>query len=366
MKNLEISTTKAAFMIFWTLLLVGKGLGMSAADPIMVSITWISIAFVSIKLFLSLWKRDELIISIILLLLGLAVFIKTHDAAILLTILSICAVKDIDLHNLFRYSFWLKGIMFISRTSLAIANVIDRQTLVRFDSGDIHTVRYALGYGQPNATHYTLFVIYVLMFLSYRNLKTWVFIIAEIYNCFIFSYTNSRTGFIITSLLIFCVWVIKSKAINKFFYTLGKPLCYIYIGLTIFSFAVPSFIGILTKIAGPNLGTALSRFLTGTAVLNSNTITLFGSGNIRTDFGFVFIGFQYGIIALLVFILANTALLKLFFNKQYFVEFFIILIYALYTIAESYSASILMNTSLILMSILLFKSNREMYFERET
>ena len=366
MSKTKNSITKLLFYIFWTLLLIGKGLGMNSANPTMVTITWVAIFFAIFKILLSKWRKQELITTGVLLMLGFVVFIKTHDAAILLTILSICAVKNIDLHELFRYSFWLKGGMFVMRTSLAVANVIDRQTLVRFDSGDIHTVRYALGYGQPNATHYTLFVIYVLMFLSYRNLKIWVFIIAEVYNCFIFLYTNSRTGFIITSLLIFCIWIIKIRAINKLIYTLSKPLCYTYIGLMVFSFAIPFFIESLMKLAGPNLGTALARFLTGTAVLDSNAITLFGSGNIKTDFGFVFIGFQYGIIVLLVYILANTALLKLFFNKRYFIEFFIIVIYALYTIAESYSASILMNISLILMSILLFNNNKEMYFERET
>lgn len=365
MRKTRISIATMTFMIFWTLLLVGKGLGMSSSNSMMITMTWIAVAFAGTKLFLSSWKRDELIIACVLLLIGLLVFVKTHDAAVLLTVLSICAVKDIDLHTLFKYSFWLKCSLFIVRTSLAIANVIDSQILVRFDSGDIHTVRYALGYGQPNATHYTLFVIYVLLFLSYKSLKTWTFVIAELYNCFIFLYTNSRTGFIITSLLTFCVWIIKSKIISKLFYLFGKPLCYIYIWLTAFSFSAPFFIEKLLKYDSPHLGTALSRFRTGTTVLTSNTITLLGIGGIKTDFGFVFIGYQYGLIVLMLFVIANTVLMKLFFKRKYFIEFFIILIYSLYTIAESYSASILMNTSLILISILLFRNNRGMYFEGE-
>ena len=215
MNRLTISITKSWFYIFWTLLLVGKGLGMTSSNPIMVSITWVAIIFAAFKLVTTKWKKQELIVSGVLLILGLIVFIKTRDAAVLLTIMTICAAKDIDLRELFKYSFWLKLGMFFVRTSLALANVIDRQVLVRYDSGNIHTVRYALGYGQPNATHYTLFVIYVLLFLSYKNLKTWMFILLELYNVFIFSYTNSRTGFLMTSLLVLCVWAIKSKVIYK-------------------------------------------------------------------------------------------------------------------------------------------------------
>ena len=95
--------------------------------------------------------------------------------------------------------------------------------------------------------------------------------------------------------------------------------------------------------------------------MTTNTLTLFGSGNIRTDYGFVFIGFQYGLVILLIYILANTALMKEFFRQRYYIEFFIVLIYAIYTIVESYSASILMNTSLILLSILLYQNNKNTY-----
>ena len=194
----RVSITELTFMLFWTLLLVGKGLGMSSSDSVMVLITGVAIIFAILKMVFSKWKRQELIIIVGLSVLGLLVFVKSKDAAVLLTIISICAAKNIDLRKLFKYSFWLKFGMFVIRTSLALANVIDRQVLIRNDSGNIHTVRYGLGYGQPNATHYTLFVICVLLFLAYKNIKTWVFIFFECYNYFIFSYTNSRTGFLMT------------------------------------------------------------------------------------------------------------------------------------------------------------------------
>ena len=202
-------------------------------------------------------------------------------------------------------------------------------------------------------------LIYVLLFLSYKNLKTWMFILLELYNIFIFSYTNSRAGFLMASLLVLCVWAIKSKVIYKIFKSFGKSLCYSYPFLAVLSFATPYFINTLMKYEG--LGTFLSRFKTGTAILTTNILTLFGNGNIKTDYGFVFIGFQYGLVVLLVYILANTALMKKFFRQRYYIEFFIVLIYAIYTIVESYSASILMNTSLILLSILLYQNNKNTY-----
>ena len=49
-----------------------------------------------------------------------------------------------------------------------------------------------------------------------------MFILLELYNIFIFSYTNSRAGFLMASLLVLCVWAIKSKVIYKIFKSFGK------------------------------------------------------------------------------------------------------------------------------------------------
>lgn len=360
--GLRISLTKASFYIFWTLLLLGKGLGMTSSDPVMVSITWVALVFAFLKLITTKWEKRELVISGILLMLGLLIFVKTRGTAVLLSIITICASKDLDLRKLFRYSFWLKFGMFIVITSLALANVIDRQTLVRIDSGSIHTVRHALGYGHPNATHYTLFVIYVLLLLAYKNLKTWIFALLELYNIFIFWYTNSRTGFLMTSLLVLCAWAIKSQVICRMIESFGKPFCYSYLLLAVISFAAPYYLNALTSfVKNDRFNTFLGRFQTGTAVLTTNTLTLFGNGSIDTDSGFVFIGFRYGLIALLMYLLAATVLLKKFLERKYYMEFAIVLLYGAYTMLESYSASVLMNVSLILFSVLLYQNNKDMY-----
>ena len=80
-------------------MLIGKGLGMTSSNPAMVAITWVATVFAISKLIATKWKKQELVISGILLILGLLVFIKTRDAAVLLTIMSICAAKDIDLRK---------------------------------------------------------------------------------------------------------------------------------------------------------------------------------------------------------------------------------------------------------------------------
>ena len=51
MSKTKISITKLLFYVFWTLLLIGKGLGMTSANPAMVTITWVAIFSLSLNCF---------------------------------------------------------------------------------------------------------------------------------------------------------------------------------------------------------------------------------------------------------------------------------------------------------------------------
>ena len=151
------------FYLFWTLLIVGKGFGMTANNRPMRILTWIGISLAILKMAVEKWKKNELIISMALIVAGILVYVFSQDAAVLLTVIVICGTKGIDLHFLFKYSFWIRLILFLSVSTLAIFNVIDRELLIRYDSGNVHTIRYALGYGHPNATHYHDNIVHVVI-----------------------------------------------------------------------------------------------------------------------------------------------------------------------------------------------------------
>lgn len=57
MSKTKISITQFLFYVFWTLLLIGKGLGMTSANPAMVTFTWVAIFFAIFKMLLSKWKK---------------------------------------------------------------------------------------------------------------------------------------------------------------------------------------------------------------------------------------------------------------------------------------------------------------------
>lgn len=360
--KIQLNIANLNFYIFWTILLLGKGMGYVSGNWQFRAMTWMAIVFISIKLCLTDWKYKELLFCFFLNLIGIGVFYCSKDASILLTILTITGLKNINLINLFKLSFWIKGMLYISRTSLAILGIIDPQKMVRSDLGDIHTVRYGLGYGQPNSTHYILFSIVVLCVLAYgKKLKVHHYFLLEIYNVFIYHYTNSRTGLLMTTALIFgSVIVLKGnhkflKLVTKFISDKIYIFCSLVSFLIIFLFSTQTWLLSLQTLSG--------RFITGYMVLTQNKISLLGSPDIVTDFGYINILYADGLIVFCLFLIAYTKITYFLQKKSIFPPLLVMICYAIYTLSEAYTTSILMNMSIIYLAIILYPD--DLIYEEE-
>lgn len=346
------------FYSFWLILLIGKGLGFTASSPLFQKMTWIAIGFAFIKLLMTRWDKKSLIICVLLNSLGILILLFSHETAPLLTSIAITSSKDIDIHKLLKVSFWIKMVFFLVVTSLAILGYIDNQEGIWF-SGIIR-VRYGLGYGHPNSTHYTLFIIVSLCILIYHNkMNLFHYAVLFGYNYFIYRYTFSRTGFYLT-ILILILSYFSDKKFGKYILKSSYWICdKAYLMGCFLSIALCLYYS--QKGMGSQFDTAVSRFLTGFRIINSNRLNLFGTYNIDTDLGYIKILYGHGLIALIILILGLTKLMKLMKNYQFNIELIILIVYSLYTFMEAATMSILMNLSLIFLSFILYPINLELY-----
>lgn len=341
------------FYIFWIMLLVGKGMGYDSRSSTFRLMTWIAISFAIVKLLLTRWRKKELLICFSLSLLGILVWYFSKDTAVLLSIVTLISLKDIDILQLFKVSFWIKGPMFVLRTSISILGFIDKQMMYRYSNGVIIAKRYGLGYGQPNATHYTLFVIIALCIITYHErLKLAHYFLMMLYNAYIYTYTNSKTGLGITCFLIVASYLASNKKYLYIHKLVSKIINNAYIIGAILSFLICYLVAKMEYLS--NLGTLSSRFLTATKVINNYSINLFGSPGVITDFGYVNILYGNGIIVWFAFIIGNTLLLKKLESYHLQIERIILLCYAVYTLSEAYSISVLMNFSIVMLASIVF------------
>lgn len=345
------------FYVFWTLIIAGKAWGLTSLNKIYIYITYVAVIFAILKLCFTKWTKKELLIVILLNSLGILIYISTKDAAALLLTISISSLKCIDIEKLIGYSLFVKATLFFTKISLALAGIIDKQAVIRYDFGDNHVVRYSLGYGQPNAAHNMLFIIYTLIVLKYKNkLKSYHFIIMAGINYWLYTYTNSRTGLFVSFLLIFITWMLSQRwnnNINKILLWISTKCYYIGAAISIFTCFLFSKFSFLSS-----FGTLTSRIITSIKVIKTKPLTLFGCSNIITDLGYINMLYEKGIIFFVIFLVALSYLLKYLKKKNDIYGIAVFVSISIYMFSEAYFESIVVNTALIYLGYILFSHNQ--------
>ena len=324
------------------------------------------------KLICTCWTKRDLIVVVYLNLLGILSWIWSGDYTIFITIIVIMASKDIQIKKTLKISFWI----YLTFFALHILGVI----IGRLDTGLIYVLddgirkRYGLGYGHPNVAHSIVLTIIFLGLLAYKDsLKTYHYVLFIIFNLVMYHFTDSRTGMLLVCLGIigaYIVHIISKFKLEKYIDVIvqNKIIKFltsnIFILLTILS-VVASIM--YTKYGMfNNLGTLSSRFLTASRVIENNAITLFGQRNIKTDLGYIYILYRYGIVFWSIVLVAYSMLLRRMIESKLYTECIMIICFAAYSMVENFTGSILANITLIFMSFLIYPNNLAIYIKNNS
>lgn len=334
------------------MLMIGKGLGFTGSSKELQNITYIAIIFLAIKLLYTPWRKNELLWCLILICYGLCNWIFSGYTGVFLSILTILGSKGVSRCKLFKMALYVRGALFVYMLSSALLGYRDMEANYRWAGGSQIMKRYSFGYGHPNAAHYAFFTLIVLFIIvRSRKLNFRHYVIVTVANIFVYRFTNSRTGLIMVFLLLTLVMIYNSGLKSGIGSYISRN---IYIILAFISMGIVYLYGTFSCLQ--HLGTLSSRFLTANNLLNTYSLTFFGIPDIETDFGYIAILYQSGLIAFLIFLTGNTILLKKALEESNFTIVSCLVTYGIYTMSESYSASILMNFMLIYMADFIFKN----------
>ena len=346
--SIRIKIDNLLFYIFWGALMFGKAFGLTSSDILFQRLTWIVVIFAIVKLVITTYKKNNLITIILLNIIGILVWFFSGNTTVLLTTIAISSMENIDFDSVCRFSFWILASLFVFRTTLAIAGVLDIQKRYYYGINGNIRIRYGLGYANPNTAHFMVFIIFVLCVLTYKyRLKIYHYVIMEVYNIFLYSYTNSRAGIIVVTLFIILNTLQLYKYPRKMLYGILK--CCANKAFIITSIASIVVVQLFWRIdLLRSWGTFSSRFSTAFSVMGKNSITLFGNSGITTDFGMVNFLYADGLIFFILFVVGYYFLLKRY-NRQEDIYFMIACCcYATYCLCESYADSVLMNVTLLM------------------
>lgn len=337
------------------ILSIGKSFGLTSQNLFFVYTSLCCVLLNILGLFFSKWNRDILLYFVLLTIHGFLVFISSGNKDFILAIVVIFSLIHFELRRVLLFILAIRGSVFFSKLLLAISNVTNGDLLISFDEG-VRRVRFSFGYGHPNTAHYEFFIICVLLLFCYRDRLNLIHtFILFLLNTLLFSFTDSRTGYILSSLLIFGTYSTQHFRKKKLIYVIPFSSILFYSLCLPFSFFVCFGVENFNYLL--NFGTLTSRFLSASRIIHSNSLNLFGTDGIKTDFGYIYMLYSNGIIYMFLYIFFNIRLITLLKKMKRLDVIFIVLMYGIYNFFESYSNSILMNFSLYYLSLLISNSS---------
>lgn len=258
-KNLEISTIY--YTVWW----------MPQFLKILRYMSYIMI--ISISIFLTRYNIKEIGRYILLMLIFLIVSKIAGSATILLGFMFIFAGKDISMKRVIKYVICIQSIFAVSVALGSLIGLIEDWTYSiagRF--------RHSLGYGYPNTLPTIYFyIILAFCYLVEKRFKFWQFVVLQIGNYAIYSYTNTRTAFALTAVSLAVFWCITNQK-RMLIPSRGSKLLYVHsiYTIAIFSILICYFYSPSNLFLEKLNAFVSNRISMGHNALMANKMTLFG------------------------------------------------------------------------------------------
>lgn len=301
-----VKLSELCFYLFFVSLLFAKGIGLYDGQIgfkvflIVALIGWLG------KMLLTQYCVREMLIYAALIILGGAIYFTAHEKGALIVILLLCGLKNMNLKRVFQVGLvtWIFsfGILLV----LTSFHIIDSAFKVHDRLGMGRIIRWSLGYAHPNVLHisYLVFVCF-LIYVFKEKLSFFNLFLLGLGNLYVFMYSLSTTGFLVTTicLVLVCYWKIR-----KHFCRLEQILIQLCLPVCLFlSFGAPLLLtGTAFNVVNKLLNTRLSLskwFLQNQPVklLGVNTASVVTA--VRTmDNSYVFALITYGFVFFLLMI----------------------------------------------------------------
>ncbi|MBQ8182241.1 MAG: hypothetical protein IJX77_04035 [Ruminococcus sp.] len=298
------------------------------------------------------------VIMVLMVMFGYNYYI-TKDSRLLSLIVTIYGIKDLNLNNVLKITFYEK----IITTLLVMA-----ASFVGF--GDFYAGRAVLGFSHGNLLMLTITVIILLYLCIYWNKvngKIFALLLGIIFASFVV--TGSRTGLVISTLIWAMAFCYKYFHIERLLEIGGKYLPFILMFLSVFLSlsTTRNLLGVLNKIPGFAekfqslvlfLDNMLSnRFELANLLMSNSEIKLLGSVRdegalsiyqyLVVDSGYVQLLLVFGILGSLIFLILNYIMTKELIKRKQYVYLIAVVAMALYGFTENSLCSLKYNFTLL-------------------
>lgn len=190
------------YYLFFAILLFAKGIGLyDGMKEFTICLLAAFLCFV-VKICLTEHTLGELLQMAVLLGMGFLSWRNSGEKAAFIYIAVIVGMKHVPVKRVFKVGAVIWTIAFFGTTILALTRQIPDLALVHSKLGLGHIIRWSLGYTHPNVLHISYVILLVFFFYLARLNRRQLLIstgVAYLFNFYIFLYSVSYTGLILTT-----------------------------------------------------------------------------------------------------------------------------------------------------------------------
>lgn len=202
-KKYPLKLSELCFYIFFISLLFAKGIGLYDGQTMFKFSLLMALCGFCGKMLLTEYTFKELFLCMGLTLLGMIIYLKTHEKGALFCLLLLCAMKDMNVKKVFQAGLATWIISFGGLFLLTAFHIIDSPFKVHDKLGLGRIIRWSLGYAHPNVLHIScLVLVCFIVYLLRDRFKFKSFLVLMLLNLYVFMYSLSSTGFLAVSALL--------------------------------------------------------------------------------------------------------------------------------------------------------------------
>ena len=342
----KIKLAELFYLMYFAVMLGAKALGFYEGQLAYNVCLVIGACFWGIKILLTKHSICEYLIMFVLLLLGMMTYISSGEKSLLIFLTMMLGMKCVSLSRVFKTGAVVWVSAFVGLYVLAVIGVIPEiaYTLDRRTWPPI--LRHSLGYPHPNTLHITYFILTIFVIYACKNLSrktvTALAIILMLGNGYVFMYSLSRNGFLITSIfiviLLYFLYRTKRSKLENIAIELIFPFCALI--MVVLPFMVKG--EVLEEVNAIFAG----RIKYSLYYLSYEPLKLFGIRSIPLPFdtfvidsSYVYILFKLGIVAFVLYFIAMLFLIHDLLKKNKIFELSVVLALTIGGVNETYLAN---------------------------
>lgn len=357
----EKRLAEGIFLLGWSLMVIHMYIAYSSLSAYSNSIvSAIALFFFLFKVVYTKYTAREIGICSILMLIGILTIRPSQDMRVFWFALVITAIKNVDIEKIIKVTYGITIICCILFFISYLLNISIDETIYLEDGG----LRHGFGLGHPNTLQaYVLYFVTMTIYVNYVKLKRWILVTLFFLSIFVYYFTNSRTGIVITIVVLVMAWLIRFSSFRSLTRNGVRTISSIYIiGFSLLPIIyyryinpVFSFLNILLTKRITQAAYFYSAY--GTKLFGFRPIELtYVKRYIYLDMGYATMYICHGLIFFTIIVGSILLLLHRYTKEKDDKRMLILFSFVLFLGPENMATYIFLNVSMLFISELIFVS----------